>query len=57
MSEILSPFSVDARMSINVHIMVRSWIARIYVNKQASMIKNNCFIHNIDYFVAMNQVW
>jgi hypothetical protein len=53
MNEILLPFSVDARVLKNAHIMVRYWIARIYVDKQASMVKNNYVIHNIDFLMAI----
>jgi len=53
MSEILPPLLVDVRESKNVHIMVKSWIAKIYVDKQASVVKNNCVIHSIIFFVAI----
>jgi hypothetical protein len=38
MSEILPPFLVDARVLKNAHVMVRSWIAIIYVNKQTFVL-------------------
>jgi hypothetical protein len=53
MSEILAPFSVDAKVPKNAHIMVRSWIAKIYVDKQAFVVKNNCVIHNIIFFAVI----
>jgi hypothetical protein len=53
MGEILLSFLVDARVSKNAHIMVRYWIIRIYVDKQASMVKNNYIIHSIDFLAAI----
>jgi hypothetical protein len=53
MSEILLPFPIDARMLKNVHIMVRSWIARIYVDKQAFVVKNNYVFHSIEFFTTI----
>jgi hypothetical protein len=53
MNETLPPLLVDARVLKNVHIMVRSWIAKIYVDKQAIVVKNNCVIHNIEFFAAI----
>jgi hypothetical protein len=53
MSEILPPFLVNATMLKDVHIMVRSWIAKIYVDKQTFVVKNNCVIHNIEFFAAI----
>jgi hypothetical protein len=53
MSEILPPLLTDAKVLKNVHIMVKSWIAKIYVDKQASVVKNNCVIHSIDFFAAI----
>jgi hypothetical protein len=53
MSEILSPFSKDVRVSKNVHIMVKSCIAKIFVDKQAYVVKNNCVIHNKEFFAAI----
>jgi hypothetical protein len=53
MSEILPPFLVNARVLKGAYIMVRSWIAKIYVNKQTSVVKDNCVIHDIEFFVAI----
>jgi hypothetical protein len=50
MNEILLPFSIDAKVPKNVHIMVKYWITKIYVDKQVSMVKNNYVIHSIDFF-------
>jgi hypothetical protein len=50
---VLLPFSVDARVPKNVHIMVSYWITKIYVNKQASMVKNKYVIHSIDFLAAI----
>jgi hypothetical protein len=33
--------------------MVRSWIATIYINKQAFVVKNNFGIHSIEFFAAI----
>jgi hypothetical protein len=41
MSEILPPLLVDVKVSKNVHIMVKSRIAKIYVDKQVFVVKNN----------------
>jgi hypothetical protein len=56
MNEILLPFPIDARVLKNVHIMLRSWIAKIYVDKQALVVKNNYVICNIEFFTA-NESW
>jgi hypothetical protein len=53
MSEILPPLSIDARVLKNVHITVKSWIAKIYVDKQTFVVKNNYVIHSIDFFAAI----
>ncbi len=52
-SETLPPFSIDAIVPKNVHIMVRSQIAKIHVNKQVFVVKNNCVIHNIKKIAAI----
>ncbi len=53
MNEILPPLLVDAKVLKNVHIMVKSWTTKIYVNKQAVVVKNNCVIHSIDFFMTI----
>jgi hypothetical protein len=53
MNEILLPLLVDVNVPKNVHIMERSWIAKIYVDKQAFVVNNNCVILSIKFFVAI----
>jgi hypothetical protein len=53
MSETLPPFLLDVIVPKNAHIMVRSWIAMIYVCKQTFVVKNKCVIHNIEIFATI----
>jgi hypothetical protein len=53
MNEIFPPFLIDVRVLKNAHIMVRSWIAKIYADKQAFVTKINYVIHNIKFFTAI----
>jgi hypothetical protein len=53
MNETLLPVSVDVKVLKNAHIKVRSWITKIYVDKQAYVVKNNYVIHSIDFLATI----
>jgi hypothetical protein len=56
MGEVLMLIFMHPQNAINVHIVIKAWVAHVYVNEQLVMVQNDRVVHCIYFFYPLNHV-